>query len=98
MLEAKGFKVKKSNIQDASWGKFIEKLVYKAESADKLIVKIDPKSTSKMCSKCGHIKTDLILTDRKYNCESCGLAIDRDINAAVNIKWLGTSLSITNLI
>lgn len=94
MLEAKGFKVNKSNIQDASWGKFVEKLTYKAERADKLIVKVNPKNTSKMCSQCGNIKKSLALIDREYKCEVCGFTIDRDINAAKNIRMLGTSIAI----
>ena len=94
MLEAKGFEVNKSNIQDASWGKFIEKLTYKAESADKLIVKVNPRNTSKMCSKCGKINKKLALADRTYKCEACGFTTDRDINAAKNIRTLGTSVAI----
>jgi transposase len=38
-----------------------------------------------MCSRCGTIKDDLKLSDRNYRCE-CGLEIDRDLNAAINIK------------
>ena len=98
MLEAKGFEVSKRNIQDASWRKFVEKLTYKAESADKLIVKVNPRNTSKMCSGCGKIKKELSLRDREYHCESCGLAIDRDLNAAKNIKVLGTSTAISYMI
>ena len=94
MLEAKGFEVSKRNIQDASWGKFIEKLTYKAESADKLLLKVDPRNTSKMCSQCGKVKEKLTLRDRKYHCEACGFVIDRDINAAKNIRVLGTSAAI----
>ena len=95
-LRNKGFEVSKSNIQDASWSKFIEKLTYKAESADKLLLKVDPRNTSKMCSQCGKVKEKLTLRDRIFNCETCGLAIDRDINAAKNIRALGTSAAIRN--
>ncbi|MBF0572117.1 MAG: helix-turn-helix domain-containing protein [Candidatus Omnitrophica bacterium] len=42
---------------------------------------------------CGNIKTDLTLKDREYHCEACDLAIDRDVNAAINIKRLGMSLA-----
>jgi len=92
MLEAKGFEVKKENITEASWGSFAAKLDYKAERADKLIIKVNPRNTSKMCSCCGNIKSGLKLSDRLYQCEACGFAIDRDINAAINIKRLGMSL------
>ena len=91
-LRSKGLEVSKRNIQDASWSKFVDKLTYKAESADKLIVKVDPRNTSKMCFQCGTIKKNLALRDRIFNCETCGLAIDRDINAAKNIKRLGQAL------
>jgi putative transposase len=93
MLKANNFKVKKSNIQDASWGKFVDKLVYKAESAGKLIVKVDPTNTSKTCSSCGNIKVNLTLSNRTYCCSKCGNKIDRDVNAALNIKRLGINLS-----
>ena len=96
MLEAKGFEVKKSNIQEASWGNFVSKLVYKAERAGRKLVEVDPKNTSKMCSCCGNIKKKLKLEDRKYNCDACSIAMDRDINAAKNIKRLGTSLATTS--
>ena len=43
-------------------------------------------ASSKTCSRCGHIKKDLQLTDRVYECTECGLLIDRDYNAALNLK------------
>jgi len=45
--------------------------------------------SSKMCSCCGNIKHGLKLSDREYVCENCGLAIDRDENAAINIESEG---------
>lgn len=44
--------------------------------------------SSKKCSNCGHLKTDLKLSDRVYRCSQCGLEIDRDYNAALNLKQL----------
>lgn len=44
--------------------------------------------TSKRCSRCGNIKDDLTLADRVYKCDACGLVIDRDLNAAVNLAAL----------
>jgi putative transposase len=41
--------------------------------------------SSKTCSGCGHVNPDLTLSDRVYNCGACGLGIDRDVNAAVNL-------------
>ena len=42
--------------------------------------------SSKTCSRCGHVKKDLKLSDRVYVCEECGLEIDRDYNAAINLR------------
>ena len=93
MLEAKGFEIKKENITDASWARFASLLSYKAERAGKQVIEVDPRNTSKMCSHCNNIKDNLTLRDRKYNCEACGFAMDRDQNAALNIKRLGMSLA-----
>jgi len=93
MLEAKGFEVNKANIQDAAWGSFAAKATYKAERADKMLIEVPPKNTSRTCSGCGNIDTEQTLEDREYNCKACGFAIDRDQNAAINIKRLGMSLA-----
>lgn len=42
-------------------------------------------ASSKTCSRCGHKKTELTLSDRSYHCTECGLDIDRDLNAALNL-------------
>ena len=44
--------------------------------------------SSKRCSSCGYLKTDLKLSDRIYRCSQCGLELDRDYNAALNLKQL----------
>ena len=43
-------------------------------------------ASSKTCSRCGHVKKDLKLSDRVYECTECGLVIDRDYNAALNLR------------
>ena len=43
-------------------------------------------ASSKTCSQCGSIKKDLKLSDRTYICEECGAVIDRDLNAAINLR------------
>lgn len=43
-------------------------------------------ASSKKCSLCGHVKRDLKLSDRIYECSECGLVIDRDLNAAINLR------------
>jgi putative transposase len=91
MLENKGYEVSAANICEASWGSFVEKLSYKAGSADnKTLILVNPKNTTKTCSSCLFVKDKMELSDRIYSCEKCGLSIDRDINAAKNIKRLGT--------
>jgi putative transposase len=49
--------------------------------------------SSKTCSNCKEIKKDLKLSDRTFKCNNCGLVIDRDLNAAINLKKLGTCCS-----
>ena len=78
------------SIADAGWSSFVTMPKTKALSRGKNIIEIgrfDP--SSRMCSNCGNIKHDLKLSDRTYNCDICGLSIDRDLNAAINIKKFG---------
>ena len=49
-------------------------------------------STSKTCSNCGYVNTNLKLSNRTYNCSNCGMELDRDINAAINIQHMGRML------
>ena len=72
------------SIQNASWNRFIQMLSYKAESAGMKVIKADPRNTSKECSNCGNIQ-DMPLSIREYNCSRCGMRLDRDINASINI-------------
>ena len=74
------------SIADVSWSKFVELLKYKADWYGRELVQIDKFfSSSKTCSNCGNIKKDLTLKNREYICSSCGLVIDRDYNASLNI-------------
>ncbi|MGC8688226.1 MAG: RNA-guided endonuclease InsQ/TnpB family protein [Candidatus Micrarchaeia archaeon] len=75
-------------IYNASWGKFARILIYKAESKGIRVMRVSSKNTTKKCSGCGHIK-EVRLGDRIYKCGVCGLEIDRDLNAAINILKLG---------
>jgi putative transposase len=57
----------------------------KAESAGKLAIAVNPYNTTQLCSNCGtHIPKTI--ADRWHSCHVCGLELDRDINAAINIK------------
>ena len=74
---------------DASWNRIIQYTTYKAESAGAVVVLVDPRHTSQKCSKCGSIKDDLKLSDRIYHCDTCKHTMDRDMNAAINIRNMG---------
>jgi len=81
----KNHKLAKS-ISDVSWSKFVELIKYKSSWYERVLVQIDKFfPSSKTCSNCGNIKKDLTLKDREYVCSCCGLVIDRDYNAALNI-------------
>jgi len=75
-------------ILNTSFYQLISQLTYKTMLNGKLFVKVPPQYTSKSCSKCGNINTNLTLKDRVYICE-CGNHIHRDINASINILRLG---------
>ena len=77
-------------IYDASWGMFTNVLCYKAASAGSEIVFVDPKNTSKECSGC-HCVVSKHLWERTHHCSVCGLVLDRDINAAINILQRATA-------
>lgn len=72
------------SVADASWGKLLQFLAYKAESAGRTITKVDPRNTSQACSHCGTL-VKKALRDRVHACPSCGTVLDRDHNAALNI-------------
>jgi putative transposase len=78
-------------INDASWGNFTNALRFKAECAKKSVVEVNPKYTSQDCSNCSH-RQKITLTNRVYLCPKCGLSLNRDHNAAINILRRGTSL------
>lgn len=71
---------------DAGFGEFRQLLTYKAENAGTLVVAVNPAYTSQVCSKCGTI-VEKDLSVRVHKCD-CGLEIDRDVNAAINILVL----------
>ncbi len=73
------------SILDAGWAYFIGRLHSKAAEAGRVVVEVDPRNTSKTCSRCGHVFEGLTLKDRWITCR-CGLSLDRDHNAAINIR------------
>lgn len=81
------------SISDASFSMFRSQLEYKCDWYGKEIVVIDRfYPSSKTCSSCGWKKEDLTLSDRIFVCENCGNKIDRDLNAAINIKRMGVDI------
>jgi putative transposase len=76
------------SISDAAWNQIVMFTTYKAEYAGGKVILVDPRNTSQNCSRC-HKKVEKSLSVRVHNCPFCGLSIDRDINAALNILGLG---------
>ena len=80
------------SIMDAAFGEFRRQLEYKtARSGARLHVVDRWYRSSKTCSGCGEVKAKLSLSERTYRCDSCGLTMDRDLNAAINIKVAGSA-------
>ena len=78
-------------LSDAALGGFLEKLKTKAESLGIPIVQADRFfASSKNCNACGHKKDNLTLSDREYHCSHCRTSIDRDVNAAINLRNLAS--------
>jgi putative transposase len=78
------------HVADASFGEFRRQAEYKsAWHGGHVIVADRWFASSKTCSGCGAVKAKLPLSERTYQCESCGLVIDRDVNAALNLAEYG---------
>jgi len=82
-----GNKLNKS-IADVAWSQLAQFAAYKAEDAGRLFLQVDPRNTSKRCSRCQSI-VPKDLSVRVHDCPHCGLKLDRDHNAAINILALG---------
>lgn len=76
------------SISDAAWGQLVRMTQAKAEWAGRKVVTVDPRNTSQMCSGCGEI-VKKPLSERVHKCPHCGLEIDRDLNASLNILARG---------
>ena len=75
------------SIQELGLHELIRQLEYKAKWYNRELIFVDRfYPSSKTCSRCGNIKQGLTLKDRMYICSECGLEIDRDYNASLNIR------------
>jgi len=80
------------SVSDAAFGEFRRQLEYKtARTGARLHVVDRWYRSSKTCSCCGRVKAKLSLSERTYHCDSCGLTMDRDLNAAINICVAGSA-------
>jgi putative transposase len=78
------------HIADASWGEFVRQLEYKTAWYGSTLVKAGRfYASSKTCSQCQTVKAKLSLDERVFHCKVCGLDIDRDVNAAINLARQG---------
>lgn len=79
-------------IMDTSFGEFRRQLEYKTARTGAALHVVDRwYPSSKTCSKCGRVKAKLPLAERVYHCDACGLVMDRDLNAAINIEVAGSA-------
>jgi len=80
-------------ISEVGWSEFVSQLEYKAEWYGRTLVKIDKwYPSSKRCFDCGHLLDSLSLETRHWVCPECGVAHDRDVNAARNIHVAGLAI------
>jgi putative transposase len=83
------------SILDAGWAQFQQYCSYKAEEAGRQVLFVDPHNTSQVCSACLEKGPHKDLSERLHVCPHCGVVLDRDSNAAINIARLGRSLQET---
>ena len=81
------------HIADAGFAEIRRQLAYKTGwNGGRLMTAGRWYPSSKTCSGCGAVKTKLALSEREYNCQSCGLVLDRDLNAARNLAALAAEI------
>ena len=88
-LQSCGFAGVRKGVSYSYMGGIIDQLKYKCNN----YVQVDRfYPSSKTCSNCGNVKQDLKLSDRTYQCHSCGFTTDRDLNAAINLRNKGLDI------
>jgi putative transposase len=82
-------------VADAGFGEVRRQLTYKTDwNGGRLLVADRWFPSSKTCSGCGAVKTKLTLSERTYHCSTCGLTLDRDLNAAYNLAALAARVDV----
>jgi putative transposase len=78
------------SVADVGWGTFLRMLEYKAKWYGATLIVV-PRSfpSTRLCSSCGHLHGKMRLSQRVFRCGACGLEMDRDLNAALNLKAYG---------
>ena len=81
-------------IADVGMAEFRRQLTYKGAWYGCAVVVADRfYPSTKRCSSCGHVKTEMSLGERTYTCDRCGLVLGRDLNAALNLAAWTTASS-----
>jgi len=82
------------SIVDSGWSKFLNYLKYKAEWYGRTFIQVDRFfPSSKLCHRCRYKNEDLVLHDRTWCCPACGETHDRDVNASINLYFVGLGRS-----
>ena len=87
-MQSSDLKTITRGIADVAWGQFVQFTAYKAANAGRVVVQVDPRGTTQMCSGCTMI-VPKTLQVRIHDCPHCGLKLSRDHNAALNILARG---------
>ena len=87
-MQVAGNKTISRGIADVAWGQFVQFTTYKAENAGRVVALVNPRGTTQMCSGCHEI-VPKDLSVRIHDCPHCGLKLNRDHNAALNILARG---------
>ncbi|MGZ3643848.1 MAG: RNA-guided endonuclease InsQ/TnpB family protein [Ktedonobacteraceae bacterium] len=79
-------------VSDSNFGEIRRQLEYKSAYYGAHLVLVDRfYPSSKTCSSCGYIKPELSLSERTYVCKDCCMVLDRDLNAAINVRMVAVS-------
>lgn len=84
-------KILRKSITNATFGLIIRKIEEKCRMLNKIFLQVDTYyPSSQICSRCGNMNKEMKeISKREYNCSKCGIEIDRDINASLNIEYEG---------